>query len=98
MADDDEIVVVCVEWDKKVVPSHRVACRGCGRQLAMSRSVRKELPTGIAECFTCAQAHSEPEEPLLLPTSARKEVVARLGFDPGGEAPASLREWARRQR
>lgn len=95
MADEEEeIIVICSPWDQKRVPSVSVACRGCGRLLAMSRSVRKELPTAVAECAKCSK---DTGEPILMPTSARKEVIARLGFDPGREAPSSLKDWLRSQ-
>lgn len=88
----DETIVICSPWAQRRVPSIMVACRVCDRPLAMSKQVRRELPGAVAECAPCAKrTEGEDFQPMLTP-SARAEVMARYGFDPGEHPGVSLRD------
>lgn len=88
-------VVVCVPWGEQHVASVKVRCRSCGKALAMSRVVRADLPTAVAECPPCAYEHAPEAQPQVT-MGTRLEVMAELGFDPADIKLPSLGDFIRK--
>lgn len=75
MADDD--FIVCSDWGTQVVTSVKRQCTDCGKAVAISAQVIKQLPAHVKPlCMNCALPGLEGQAEVLLAPGALEEIAA----------------------
>ena len=79
----DKARVVCMAWGEHSVPSTKLTCDNCGKEIAVSNETKDKYPAHAEFwCAECAMPEFKDGDLVMLP-EAVKEAWDALGYPAG---------------